>query len=167
MFTFIPSLGYTIKLMLISMIILTHFNTCTLIQAYIPAHIRIHTHWQPYSHSQSFMYLLFALKIHNHSNIQIVTQMHNQTHTYTSMIILTHFNTCTLIQVAAFVTLTMRCKMEIAQERPGRPIAAATQHLMPDLATSPPIFAVSNPATEAEDDPGWSTSETSDSQFTI
>ncbi len=31
----------------------------------------------------------------------------------------------------------------------------------------PPVFAVSNPATEAEeDDPGWSTSETSSSQFT-
>ncbi len=31
----------------------------------------------------------------------------------------------------------------------------------------PPVFAVSNPATEAEDDPGRSTSETSGSQFTI
>ncbi len=61
-------------------------------------------------------------------------------------------------QVAAFVALTMRRKMEIAQEH--------TQHPMPDLA-SPPIFAVSNPATKAEDDPGWSTSETSSSQFTI
>ncbi len=30
----------------------------------------------------------------------------------------------------------------------------------------PPIFAVSNLAMEAEDDPGWSTSETSGSQFT-
>ncbi len=32
---------------------------------------------------------------------------------------------------------------------------------------SPPVFAVSNPATEAEDNPGRSTSETSGSQFTI
>ncbi len=31
----------------------------------------------------------------------------------------------------------------------------------------PPIFAVSNPATGAEDDPGQSTSETSGSQFKI
>ncbi len=31
----------------------------------------------------------------------------------------------------------------------------------------PPIFAVSNPATEAEDDPDQSTSETSGNQFTI
>ncbi len=31
----------------------------------------------------------------------------------------------------------------------------------------PPLFAVSNPETEAEDDPGRSTSETSGSQFTI
>ncbi len=54
-------------------------------------------------------------------------------------------------------------KMEIAWERP---IAAATQHPMSDLAI-PPVFAVSNPATEAEDDPGWSTSETSGSQVTI
>ncbi len=70
-------------------------------------------------------------------------------------------------QVAAFVALTMRHKMEIARERQGRPIAAATQHPMPDLAIPPPVFAFSNPATEAEDDPGQSTSETSGSQFTI
>ncbi len=31
----------------------------------------------------------------------------------------------------------------------------------------PPIFAISNPSMEAEDDPGRSTSETSGSQFTI
>ncbi len=37
-------------------------------------------------------------------------------------------------QVAAFVALTMCHKMEIAQERP---IAAATQHPMPDLAIPP------------------------------
>ncbi len=36
--------------------------------------------------------------------------------------------------VAAFVALTMCRKMEIARERKGRPIAAATQHPMPDLA---------------------------------
>ncbi len=69
-------------------------------------------------------------------------------------------------QVAAFVALTVRRKMEIMPEQQGRPIAAATQHPMSDL-TIPPVFAVSNPATEAEDDPGRSTSETSDSQFTI
>ncbi len=62
-------------------------------------------------------------------------------------------------QVAAFVALIMRHKMEIVRERQGRPIAAATEHPMPDLAI-PPVFAVSNPATEAEDDPGRSTSET-------
>ncbi len=70
-------------------------------------------------------------------------------------------------QVATFVALTMRRKMEIAWERQGRPIAAATQHPMPDLAIPPPVFDVSNPATEAEDDPGRSTSETSSSQFTF
>ncbi len=69
-------------------------------------------------------------------------------------------------QVAVFVALTMRRKMEIARERQGRPVAATTQHPMPDLAI-PPIFAISNPATEAEDDPARSTSETSGSQFTI
>ncbi len=68
--------------------------------------------------------------------------------------------------VAAFVTLIMRCKMEIAREWQGWPIATATQHPMPDLAIRP-IFAVSNPAMEAEDDPGRSTSETSGSQFII
>ncbi len=31
----------------------------------------------------------------------------------------------------------------------------------------PPMFVVSNPATEEEDDPGWSTSETPDSQSTV
>ncbi len=69
-------------------------------------------------------------------------------------------------QVAAFVALTMRRKMEVAQEWQGRPIAAATQLSMPDLAI-PPVFAISNPATEAEDDPGRSTLETSGGQFTI
>ncbi len=78
--TSIPSIGYTIKLILTSMIILTHFNTCTVSQAYSQAHTHIHTHWQPYSYSQSYMYLQFALKIHNHPHIQIVTRMHNQTH---------------------------------------------------------------------------------------
>ncbi len=37
-------------------------------------------------------------------------------------------------QVAAFVALIMCRKMEIAREQQGRPIAAATQHPMPDLA---------------------------------
>ncbi len=69
-------------------------------------------------------------------------------------------------QVAAFVALTMRHKMEIAREWQGLSIAAATQHPMLGLAI-PPVFAVSNQATEAEDDPGQSTSETSGSQFTI
>ncbi len=68
-------------------------------------------------------------------------------------------------QVAAFIALKMRRKMETARERQGRPIAAATQHPMPDLAI-PSVFAVSNPAMEAEDDPGQSISETSTSQFT-
>ncbi len=68
-------------------------------------------------------------------------------------------------QVAAFVALTMRRKMEIVWERQGRPIAATTQHPMPDL-TITPVFATSNPAMEAEDDPGQSTSETSGSQLT-
>ncbi len=52
-------------------------------------------------------------------------------------------------QVAAFVALTMRRKMETARERQGRPIATASQHPMPDLAI-PPVFAVSNPATEVQ-----------------
>ncbi len=37
-------------------------------------------------------------------------------------------------QVATFVTLTMRRKMEIVQERQRRPIAAIMQHPMPDFA---------------------------------
>ncbi len=37
-------------------------------------------------------------------------------------------------QVAAFVALTIHRKIEIVRERQKRPIAAATQHLMPDLA---------------------------------
>ncbi len=65
-------------------------------------------------------------------------------------------------QVAAFVALTIRRKMVIVREWP---IATTTQHPMPDLA-NPPVFAISNPATEAEDDPGRCTSETSSSQFT-
>ncbi len=68
-------------------------------------------------------------------------------------------------QVAAFVALTMRRKIEIARERQGRPIATAAYHPMPNLAITP-IFAISNPATEVEDDPGWSILETSGSQFT-
>ncbi len=40
-------------------------------------------------------------------------------------------------QVAAFVTLTTRRKMEIAWERQRRPIATATQPPMPDLAIPP------------------------------
>ncbi len=40
-------------------------------------------------------------------------------------------------QVAAFVALTMRRKMEIARERQGWPIAAATHHPMPYLAIPP------------------------------
>ncbi len=69
-------------------------------------------------------------------------------------------------QVAAFITLTMRHKMEIAQEWQGWPIVAATQHPMRDLI--PPIFAISNSATEAEEDnPDQSTSVTPDSQSTM
>ncbi len=40
-------------------------------------------------------------------------------------------------QVAAFVAMTTRRKMEIARECP---IAAATQHPMPDLAIPPPFL---------------------------
>ncbi len=40
-------------------------------------------------------------------------------------------------QVAAFVTLTMRCKMEIVREWQRGPIAAATQHPISDLAIAP------------------------------
>ncbi len=64
-------------------------------------------------------------------------------------------------QVAAFVALTMRHKIEIVQEWQRRLIATTTQRPMPDLAILP-VFAVSNPAMEEEeDDPGWSHSETS------
>ncbi len=66
-------------------------------------------------------------------------------------------------QVAAFVALTMRRKMEIAWERP---IVATTQHPMPDLSIPPTRFCRQQPSKEAEDDPGRSTSETSNSQFT-
>ncbi len=68
-------------------------------------------------------------------------------------------------QVATFVPLPMHRKMETAQERQRRPLTAASQHPMPDLAI-PPVFAVSNPAMEGEqDNQGWSTSETSGSQY--
>ncbi len=53
--TFILSLGYTIKQILTSVIILTHFNTCTLSQAYIQAHTHIQTYRQSYSYSQSYI----------------------------------------------------------------------------------------------------------------
>ncbi len=44
-------------------------------------------------------------------------------------------------------------------------MAAATQYEMLDI-TILPVFAVSNPATEDEENnPGWSTSETSGSQY--
>ncbi len=46
--------------------------------------------------------------------------------------------------------------MEIVWERQKWPIATATQHPIPPV----PVFAISNPAMEEEDDPGWSTSET-------
>ncbi len=78
--TFTLSLGHTIKLILTSMIIITHCNTCTLSQAYIQAHTRIHINEQPHLYSQSYMYLQFMLKIHNHTHIQIVTRLHSQTH---------------------------------------------------------------------------------------
>ncbi len=46
--------------------------------------------------------------------------------------------------------------------------AAHSRHSAPNAGPChPPIFAVSNPATKAEDDPGQSTSKTSGSQFTI
>ncbi len=80
--TFITPLGYTIKPIITFMIVLTHFNTCTLSQAHIQAHTRIYNHKQPYSYSQTYLYLQFALKIHNHTHIQIVVRMHNQSHTY-------------------------------------------------------------------------------------
>ncbi len=62
-------------------------------------------------------------------------------------------------QVAAFVSLTMRRKMKIVWKRQKRSIAAATQHPMLNLAILP-VFDISNPAMEEEDNPGWSTSET-------
>ncbi len=63
-------------------------------------------------------------------------------------------------QVVAFITLTMHHKMELAGERQRWPTAAATQHPIPDLVPPTPVFAVSNPATDEEDDPGWSTTST-------
>ncbi len=60
-------------------------------------------------------------------------------------------------QVATFAALTMLSKirkMEIGWERHKQPIAAATQHPIPDFSS--PLFAISNPALEGEeDDPGW------------
>ncbi len=53
--------------------------------------------------------------------------------------------------VAAFVALTML--------RKRWPIVAAIQHPMPNLAI-PPVFTISNPAMEEEDDRDWSTSDT-------
>ncbi len=47
-------------------------------------------------------------------------------------------------------------------------VAHSRHHPAPNAGPRhpPSVFVVSNPATEAEDDPGWSTSETSGSQFT-
>ncbi len=47
--------------------------------------------------------------------------------------------------------------------------AHSHRHPMPNAGPRYPplVFAVSNPATEVEYDPGWSTSETSGSQFTM
>ncbi len=47
-------------------------------------------------------------------------------------------------QVAAFVALTMRHKVEIAWERQGRPIAAATQYPIPDLAIPPFLLSATH-----------------------
>ncbi len=44
-------------------------------------------------------------------------------------------------QVAAFVALTMRCKMETVWDRQMRPIATAIQHPRPDLAI-PSMFTI-------------------------
>ncbi len=65
-------------------------------------------------------------------------------------------------QVVAFVALTMHHKMEITWELQRRPIATTAQHPMLNLAILP-MFAFSNPAMEEEDDPYWSTWETSSS----
>ncbi len=51
-------------------------------------------------------------------------------------------------QVTAFVALTMRRKMQIAQEWLGRPVAAATQHPLPDLAILP-RFCRQQPSNES------------------
>ncbi len=52
-------------------------------------------------------------------------------------------------QVAAFVALTMRRKMEIVREWQRRPIATTNQHPMPDLATLPPHFCRQQPSNES------------------
>ncbi len=66
------------------------------------------------------------------------------------------------------------CRSDSAPQDGDSAGAAATAHSRrhpapnagPRHPLPPLVVAVSNPATEAEDNPGWSTSETSSSQFT-
>ncbi len=50
--------------------------------------------------------------------------------------------------------------MTTLQEMSEQSLTPDSLVLMPDLPIPPPVFIISNPATEEEDDPGWSTSET-------
>ncbi len=69
-----------------------------------------------------------------------------------------------IIQVVTFVT------DNTSQDGDSAGVAEAAhsrRHPAPNAGPRhPPMFAVNNPAMEAEDNPGWSTLETSDSQFT-
>ncbi len=66
-----------------------------LLRLTLKARSRIHIHLQSYAYSQLYIHVYSALKTH-HTHNHNVTWIHNQTNT--SMIILTHFNTCTLRQ---------------------------------------------------------------------
>ncbi len=102
-----------------------------------------------------------AFRLYQEDAMTNLQDMGEQTPTPDSLVLIMLKSTDRWDQVAAFVALTMHSKMEIAQKWQRRPIAAAIQHPMLDLVISPlPVFAISNPATEKEDDPGWSTSAT-------
>ncbi len=60
--TLIPSPEFTIKLIVTSMLILTHFHTYTLSRGYTQAYIHIHTFLQSQSYLYSYIYLDSVLK---------------------------------------------------------------------------------------------------------
>ncbi len=64
-------------------------------------------------------------------------EMGEQPHTPDSLVPIMLKSADGWYQMAALVTWTMHRKMEIVRKRQRRPLAAATQHPMPDLAIPP------------------------------